>query len=358
MGVVKGHWVYVEETPQRGPPSFLQARGSSLRGSVAVETRASQKVQELLEASASKLHSPVLAMAALKVNAAEDHFVKVRQIIKDLIAKLESDASAEATQKSFCDKYMRDAATKRDTAQSTVEEKKSAISGKQVAKEQLQRDIAELSAQIAENKKALLAATELREKEKAENLQRIEDAGAGKAAVEQALNVLKQFYQAQGFLQFVPENSDRDGQTLVDKSPEVFDSEYHGSQQASKGILGLLEVILSDFDRTESTVTGEESQSESDFQAFKTANELDTETKEGAVETKEGQITQIEADLLDLKDDLKDAEDDHSAANKELDTLHKICVAGEETYEERVAARNKEIEALKEAMTILDEWQN
>merc|ERR1712194_683891 len=142
-----------------------------------------------------------------KVNAAEDHFVKVRQIIKDLIAKLESDASAEATQKSFCDKYMRDAATKRDTAQSTVEQKKSAISGKEAEKAQLHRDIAELSAQIAANKKALLEATELREKEKAENLQRIEDAGAGKASVEQALNVLKQFYSSQGFLQYVPTNS-------------------------------------------------------------------------------------------------------------------------------------------------------
>merc|ERR1712194_10403 len=357
MGVVKGHWVYVEETPQRGPPSFLQARGSSLRGSVAVETRASQKVQELLEASASKLHSPVLAMAALKVNAAEDHFVKVRQIIKDLIAKLESDASAEATQKAFCDKEMNEAVTKRDTAQSTVEEKKAAISGKQAAKAQLERDIAELSAAIAANKKALLGATELREKEKAENLERIEQADAGRAAVQQALNVLKQFYQAQGFLQFVPTNSDREGLTVADKTPEVFDSEYHGSQQASKGILGLLEVILSDFDRTESTVTGEESQAASDFKIFKSANELDTQTKEGLVETKEGKLPQIEADLLDLADDLNDAETDHSEANQELDKLHKMCVAGTETYEERVAARNKEIEALKEAMVLLDEWQ-
>merc|ERR1712194_522584 len=178
MGVVKGHGVYVEETPQGRPLSFLQARGNTLRGSVAVETRASQKVQELLEASASKLHSPVLAMAALKVNAAEDHFVKVRQIIKDLIAKLESDASAEATQKAFCDK----------------EKNKAAISGKQAAKARLERDIAELSAAIAANKKALLGATELREKEKAENLERIEQADAGRAAVQQALNVLKQFY--------------------------------------------------------------------------------------------------------------------------------------------------------------------
>jgi len=32
-------------------------------------------------------------------------------------------------------------------------------------------------------------------------------------------------------------------------------------------------------------------------------------------------------------------------------------VEGEETYAQRVAKREKEIEALKEAMTLLDEWQ-
>lgn len=35
-----------------------------------------------------------------------------------------------------------------------------------------------------------------------------------------------------------------------------------------------------------------------------------------------------------------------------------MCVKGEETYAERVQKRNDEIAALKEAMTILDEWQN
>jgi len=34
-----------------------------------------------------------------------------------------------------------------------------------------------------------------------------------------------------------------------------------------------------------------------------------------------------------------------------------MCVEGEETYAQRVAKREKEIAALKEAMVILDEWQ-
>ena len=34
-----------------------------------------------------------------------------------------------------------------------------------------------------------------------------------------------------------------------------------------------------------------------------------------------------------------------------------MCVEGEETYAQRVAKREKEIEALKEAQQNLDDWQ-
>jgi len=39
---------------------------------------------------------PVLSVAALKVRASADHFVKVRQLIRDLVDKLRADALAEA----------------------------------------------------------------------------------------------------------------------------------------------------------------------------------------------------------------------------------------------------------------------
>jgi len=61
--------------------------------------------------------------------------------------------------------------------------------------------------------------------------------------------------------------------------------------------------------------------------------------------------------LVTLTDALKDAEKVHGLALEELDKLHSMCVAGEETYEERVAKRQKDIEALEEARDILENWQ-
>lgn len=98
-------------------------------------------------------------------------------------------------------------------------------------------------------------------------------------------------------------------------------------------------------------------QAQTKFEAFQTENENDTATKEKSVETKEAEITVLEDDLVTLADDLKTAEELHEGALKELEKLHATCVAPEETHEERVAKRKQEIEALKEAHDILENWQ-
>ena len=86
----------------------------------------------------------------------------------------------------------------------------------------------------------------MREKEKAENLSKIKDAKESQEAVNQALTVLKEFYAKQaGFLQ--------EGQV-----PEM--KEYKGQGGAANGVVGMLEVILSDFARLQAETTADEKQ--------------------------------------------------------------------------------------------------
>merc|ERR1712048_306216 len=99
-------------------PSFLQVRGTS---SGALQLQAAQKTYELLSVSARTLKSPVLSVLSMKVKLAADHFVKVRQLIKDLVQNLEDAATAEATQKQFCDMDMARAMTNRDEANAAIE---------------------------------------------------------------------------------------------------------------------------------------------------------------------------------------------------------------------------------------------
>merc|ERR1712224_794634 len=144
----------------------------------------------------------------------------------------------------ICDKGMAKAISDRDEANAKIE----MLTSKQNS---LEDEINTLNGQIAELKKALLEATELRAEDKAENEKTIAMSEEGAEAVKLALGILNDFYK-NAFVQtgkYVPPLSDRDGNTVGDLAPEVFDDKYHGSQAESKGIVGILEVILSDFER-------------------------------------------------------------------------------------------------------------
>jgi len=350
-------------------PSFLQLRGSR-DSKQRAQAALVEKISNLLMAAANRTGSPVLAAAVMKVTAAsaDDHFVKVRGLIKDLISKLEADAQSEATQKSFCDEHMKIQVTARDDAKLNLEDFTAKIKGAESKLAELQAEIAALSKAIAENVKALNEATELRAEESAANSKTVTDAGAGKEAVESAITVLTEFYGesllqkaeptgSEPYVPYVAKDANREGKTIGDLAPKVFDDEYHGSSE-NKGIIGILQVIQSDFERTETTVAAQEEEAQAEFEEFKTEIEADSAAKQADIELKEGQITDLEEDLVGFKDSKKDAETSLELSEEELEKLKKMCVEGEETYAERVAKREEEIEALKQAMEILNNWQN
>jgi len=296
-----------------------------------------------------------------------DHFVKVRGLIQDLITRLEAQAEDEATQKSYCDKEMKAAITSRDEQHSVIEEKSAVITEKETLKLSLMKDIATLADEIAELSKALNEATDLRVEEKATNKKTVADAESGKVAVEQALQVLNDFYggsafvavaQKAAFEPYKAPNSDRGGKTVGDLAPTMsYSGDYTGKGAESKGVIGLLEIILSDFDRTITTVDSEETQSQTDFDKFESDTQTLSTDKKTEKETKETDVMSADEAIMNNKDALKDAEDLHDGAIKELERLQAMCVDGEESWEERKAQREKEIEALKQAMQILDNWQ-
>lgn len=335
--------------------SFLQLRGTSAE---ALKVAATMRAEGLLSREAKLLKSPILSVMSMKVKLAADHFVKVRGLIKDLIQKLEDDAEAEATQKGFCDKEMGDAVRSRDQANAALEVAVGNINKLTSEKDSLNKEVNDLKQAIADNLKSLNEATELRNSEKDENTVTVETATEGKEAVEMAIGVLNEFYN-NAFIQtkYTPPNAGRDGETVGDKAPESFSGSYHGNQDAAKGIVGLLDVILSDFERTISTTTDEETSAQSSFETYEQDIKDDNDAKDDDITKKKNRIADIKDELVDEQEDKEDAITKKDEAKKELQKLKPLCVEGEETYAQRVAKREKEIEALKEAMTLLDEWQ-
>jgi len=248
----------------------------------------------------------------------------------------------------------------RDEKQGKLEGLEADITEKTAERTQPKMEIAELAQEIAAATKALSEVTVLRVDEKADNDQTVKEAEAGKDAVEFAFIVLKKDFYDTAFVQtgnYVPPNSYRSGKTVSDLASEMSNAGDHGRQDSSSGILGLLEVILSDFDRTDVTVTDRERTAAEKFDDFNKATDGDIKAKKGDKEKREAKVVSLTDDLIGLEDDRKIASEALADAKDQLETFSKSCVEGEETYEEREANREKEIEALK-MQQISEDWKN
>merc|ERR1719265_322168 len=331
----------VKGNAEKHLPTLVQrAKGISLLQTSASTKRAAlrQKVSEYLRQRAETLGSKVLSMAAVRLSF--DPFAKVIKMIKELITRLEEEAAAEAAHKAWCDKELHDNKVKRDTKTTEVEEltaAKEKLEGEIAA---LAKDLEDLAAAQAALAKAMKEATEIREKEKAENLVTIKDAKEAQEAVELAIGVLKEFYDKQAFLQ--------QGQV-----PEM--KEYKGQGGSATGVVGMLEVILSDFARVEAETTADEKQAANEYDQFMADSKADSEAKHKEEFDKGLQKDQKEHDLKGLKKDLASTQEELDAALKYQAELKPQCLEVHVSYEERVAKRKEEIESLKKAYEVLSQ---
>jgi len=331
--------------------SFLQKKQTRSQRRVVI-----RKMMHYLKEQAKTLKSD--SLSALMIQMREDHFVKVRGMIKDMIAKLEADAAAEGDQKAWCDSEMEKATSKRDENIGAMEgdlaEKTSAEA--KIAK--LNEEIQQLLEEISELTTSLNEATELRGKEKAENTKTLADATAGLAGVKKAMKILKDFYD-NAFVQtgYKPPKGDASGNTVGDLAPDSFSGDFSGNQDAASGIIGQLDVIKSDFEGTIDATKTEEGDAESEFQDYKTETEGDISEKESSVKTKEGEVKSTTGELMDFKDNLKTHTELKAEALEELAKLKPACVDTGSDYAEKVARREQEIESLKNAYVIFDEMR-
>jgi len=316
------------------------------------------KLMSYLSKQAKALKSDQLS--ALMIRMKEDHFVKVRGMIKDLVAKLEADAAAEADQKAWCDDEMEKATSSRDENIGAMEGDLASKTSAEAKIAKLEEEIQTLLQEIAELNKALNEATQLRNKENAENTKTLADANAGLAGVTKAMKILKDFYDnalIQTGEKYKPPKGDASGNTVGDLAPDTFSGDFAGNQDAASGIIGQLDVIKSDFEGTISATESAESDADSEYNDFKSETESDISEKEGSVKTKQGEVRDTTADLTGFKEDLKEHTELKAEALKELAKLKPACVDTGSDYDEKVARREQEIESLKNAYVILDEMR-
>jgi len=275
---------------------------------------------------------------------ADDPFAKVKKMIKDLIVRLMEEANEEAEHKGWCD-------TELSTNEQTRKEKTQSVEMLHAEIDQLEASIAKLTEDIGDLTKAVAAldvamakATKLRQEEKAENLQTIKDAGEAQTAVAQALTVLREFYAKAG-----------EAVALVQQEPPaIFDSPYKGMQSENGGVVGMLEVIESDFARLEADTKAAEASAQQEYDSFMTDSKVDKAAKTQDIEHKTTKRQDESQALTTKQQDLEGTQKELDAALAYFDKLKPSCVDAGVSYEDRVSRRKEEIESLQEALRILN----
>jgi hypothetical protein len=332
------------QTSSRNQLSNLlqKARGQTMSAEVRTE-----KVLALLVTEGKRLNSVMLNSLAMKIKA--DPFKKVKELIQKLIERLVQEATAEATKKGFCDLELSKAEKNRNHRWQDVQRLNAELSALESKRDELEEELEELAASLKELNAALEEATKLRSESKEENLATLKEAKEGLGAVKEALLVLKVFYKnaakAKVFLQESPVNED---------DPGAESGAYKGNQQASKAILGLLEVIVSDFERTIKNTSAEEEKEAAEFVEFDRTSKADIGGKTTKTELNEQDLETTKTSIVEKSKDMQTNMDLVDKALEELEELKPLCIDTGMSYEERVEKREEEIDALKRALCILD----
>merc|ERR1719355_500135 len=294
------------------------------------KSRALRSIEQL----GRKLHST--ALVSLAYRAASDPFGKVRSMIEDMIAKLLQEAAEEATQKAFCDKEIGESKASKDEKQGKLDKVNSRLEKAESTIASLTDQITTLSKEVADSDAALAEATALRTKEKATFTALEKDLSESEEACAAATEVLREYYEGASFIQT--------GQ----KAKSQADEQGDGS-----GILGVLEVAESDFATGLAEARTVESQSQEEYDKLAQDSKMLKTTKELEIKGKQSEVKSLKVTVTDLSSDKDALTGELDAVLAYLDKLKPQCEVKVPSYAERKAAREQEIEGLKNALEVL-----
>jgi hypothetical protein len=301
-----------------------------------------------LSKEGAKLHSPTLSALAERVAA--DPFSKVKTLIQQLIERLLNEATQEATKKGFCDTELGKAKQDRDFRWGDVQKLSAELSTLAAKQDELAQAIADAGESANSTSTELAAATSERSASKEINMDTIAKAKEGLAAVTEAISILKTFYKQAAketvFLQASPVEEDDPG--------AGFEGVYAGQQESSAGILGLLETIRSDFERTARVTASEEKKAAEDFVDFDRASKASISEQLKGKELNEQELESTANAIVQTKTDIASTQSMLDSAFKAIEDLKPMCIDNVMTFAERTQKREEEIAALKTALCYLD----
>jgi chromosome segregation ATPase len=290
-------------------------------------------------------HSAALAQLASRISAAvrlgassgDDVFAKVKSLITDMIAKLQKEAAEEAELKEYCDEETAKSDEKKNELTDDTDKLKAKIDQSTAKSANLKSEVAALQKDLAELASLQSEMDKMRTDENAAYLVVKADLEKGVAGVGAALQVLREYYGSASLVQ--------------QPSPP---STHSASGDAGGSIISMLEVAESDFSKNLAQANMEEEDAQSTYDKQTQENKQTKTMKTQDAKYKAAEAKSLDKTVSELSSDLGEKQTELTAVLDYRAKLDEKCVKKPETYEERKARREAEINGLKDALQILE----
>jgi len=329
----------LQKSVMRRGVSLLQTSKTSQKKDV------QDRVSSFLAQAAVRIGSKALSQIALKVS--EDPFVKVKQMIQDLVVRLMEEANQEAEHKGWCDTELKSNDLTRKQRTAEVEALTAEIDELTANINKLGQEVIDITQAITDLDTDVAKYTENRNKEAAINAETIKDTQESQTAVAQALTILKEFYSKAATATALATVGTSD-------QPITWDKPYTGLQGSNGNVVNFLEVIQSDFARLETETKADEAQAAKDYSKFMNDAAVNKAGMSKDVEYKTDKKATLTGTREERIQDRDGSQKELDAALAYFDKLKPACIESGVTYEDRVGRREDEIKSLQEALRILN----
>jgi chromosome segregation ATPase len=298
-------------------------------------------------------HSAALAQLASRISAVvkygagdgEDVFGKIKGLISDMIAKLEKEAEEDATEKAYCDEEMAKTEAKKADLEGDLSKVTAKIDQAAATSAKRKEQVKELQAQLAALAKEQAEMDSIRSEQHADYTKAKADLELGLSGVGKALDVLRDYYGGASLIQ---------DDTAFMQQPAK--PEKHSQKTgAGQSIIGILEVCESDFSDNLAKEEMAESDAASEYEKITQENKVAKTTMDQDVKYKTQEFKSLDKEISELTGDKDTLSTELGAVNEYYSKLRERCVAKPESYEDRKARREAEINGLKEALQVLEE---
>jgi len=344
------------EAPGNPVPPPSPVKGDALMQLASTDPK--MRAVQLLRTAAEASHSQAMARLAQEVamHLKDGPFDQINNMIQKMIFRLMAEQKDEDDHKNWCDKELSESETSKEDKSEKMKELEAKIEEEKAKIQKLTDAIKEADDMVEKITGHVEEATEIREVGKEENKVAVKDAQDAQKAVAEATSVLETFYKESGMIEKKSYELMQKDPVKLPETPSTWDASYTGVADPAEqpdGIIAVLKKVSSDFAKMEAQTKAQE---ESDQELFE--EDMKACAIEKAALTKESEMKGAEKKrkiekVAQMQATHKHVSDEHAAVVQYLKDLQHGCVDGDSTYEDRKAARAKEIEALGKAQIIL-----